>query len=102
MHYKASVWHLTDCVITAQGEKRRATERTRAVPVPSPRPVRPRPPLSLSLCVLKGSLRTRVIAPIQIKCVFLLRSLHRPGRARAWCTVSTVSVCVYVCVCERE
>lgn len=33
----------------AQGEKRRATERTRAVPVPSPRPVRPRPPLSLSV-----------------------------------------------------
>jgi len=49
MHYKASVWHQTDCVITAQGEKRRATERTRAVPVPSPRPVRPCPPLSLSV-----------------------------------------------------
>ncbi|KAG1953534.1 hypothetical protein F2P79_010023 [Pimephales promelas] len=41
MHYKASVWHQTDCVITAQGEKRRATERTRAVPVPSPRPPAP-------------------------------------------------------------
>lgn len=49
-----------------------------------------------------------MIAPIQIKCVFLLRSLHRPGRARAWCTVSTVSVCVRararvsVSVCRLE
>lgn len=51
MHYRASVWHLSDRIIMAQGEKRRATERTRAVPVPSPRPVRPRPPLSL--CVKK-------------------------------------------------
>lgn len=91
MHYRASAWHLTDCVITTHGEKRRATGRTRVVPVPSPRPVRPRPRL-LSLCK-KGSLRTYDRSHSDLS-VFLLRSLHRPGRARAWCTVSTVSVCV--------
>lgn len=42
MHYRASVWHLTGCVITIHGEKR-ATERSRAVPVSSPRPVCPLP-----------------------------------------------------------
>lgn len=44
-----------------------------------------------------------VIVPLQVKCVFLLRSLHRPGRARRL-VYSKYGKSVYMraCVCARE